>query len=56
MNQKYSLDIVNVVNDYSSWKRMILMEYLHRGTDWGGIEWQLPPLEDALPPRLPPQF
>jgi hypothetical protein len=28
---KYSVDIVNVVNDYCSWKRLIFMEYLYIG-------------------------
>jgi hypothetical protein len=33
IDQKYSVDMVNVVNDYCSWKQLILMEYLHRGTE-----------------------
>jgi hypothetical protein len=28
MYHKYSVDIVNVVNEYCSWKRHIFMEYL----------------------------
>ena len=29
IDQKYKVDIVNVVIDYCSWKRLIFMEYLH---------------------------
>jgi hypothetical protein len=33
-DQKYSVDIVNVVNDYCSWKwQIFLMEYLYRHTE-----------------------
>ena len=34
MNQEYSLNIVNVVNGYSSWKRLMFMAYLHVGVLW----------------------
>jgi hypothetical protein len=32
IDQKHSVDMVNVENDYCSWKRQKNMEYLHRRT------------------------